>query len=283
MGLVLAGRHLGVALTGEEFPLGHVGLACTHDLAALHVLLRYVLRRLRPHGLLLFPVLEEALLNDLVRGAHNLLRILLALWIRVVSVFRVALEIPLLLHLLASARLPGGRSIAIEVVDEVLRVDGLGCVGGAPENEAASVALPREPLDLPFDRLMDEVLAAAVPLLRCRELLRVLLHVLLVELEGRSVSVYRLRSLLVRIGQAHRDGVAADRVASRVELLHARRPVEDSGLVELVAAVVAHLRVALALEAHRHLAFLHIRVSSDPPWLLMPVMNLSLLHIHLLP
>ena len=57
---------------------------------------------------------------------------------------------------------------------------------------------------------MDEMLAAAVSFLWRRKLLRVLLHVLLIELKGRSVSVYGLRSLLIRIGQAHWDVVAAD-------------------------------------------------------------------------
>ena len=56
---------------------------------------------------------------------------------------------------------------------------------------------------------MDEMLTAAVPFLWRRKLLRVLLHVLLIELKGRSVSVYGLRSLLIRIGQAHWDVVAA--------------------------------------------------------------------------
>lgn len=67
-----------------------------------------------------------------------------------------------------------------------------------------------------------------------------------------------------------------------MELLHARRRVEHGGLVELVATIVAHLWVALAFEAHSDSAFLHIRVGSDASWLLVPVMNLGLLHLYLL-
>lgn len=57
---------------------------------------------------------------------------------------------------------------------------------------------------------MDEMLAAAVPFLWCRELLGVLLHVLLTELEGGSVSVHGLGSLLVRVLQAHGDVAATN-------------------------------------------------------------------------
>ena len=67
-----------------------------------------------------------------------------------------------------------------------------------------------------------------------------------------------------------------------MELLHARRRVEHGGLVELVATIVAYLWVALAFESHSDSAFLHIRVSSDASWLLVPVMNLGLLHLDLL-
>lgn len=67
-----------------------------------------------------------------------------------------------------------------------------------------------------------------------------------------------------------------------MELLHARRRVEHGGLVELVATIVAYLWVALAFETHSDSAFLHIRVSSDASWLLVPVMNLGLLHLDLL-
>ena len=138
-----------------------------------------------------------------------MLRILLVLCVRIARILRIAFIIPLLLHLLTGSRLSGHRSISVKVVDEVLRVDCLGRVGGAPEDEASTVALPRESLNLPFDCLVDEMLTAAVPFLWCRKLLRVLLH-LLIELKGRSVSVYGLRSLLIRIGQAHWDVVAAD-------------------------------------------------------------------------
>ena len=138
-----------------------------------------------------------------------MLRILLVLCVRVARILRIAFIIPLLLHLLTGSRLSGHRSISVKVVDEVLRVDCLGRVGGAPEDEASTVALPRESLNLAFDCLVDEMLTAAVPFLWRRKLLRVLLH-LLIELKGRSVSVYGLRSLLIRIGQAHWDVVAAD-------------------------------------------------------------------------
>ena len=138
-----------------------------------------------------------------------MLRILLVLCVRIARILRIAFIIPLLLHLLTGSWLSGHRSISVKVVDEVLRVDCLGCVGGAPEDEASTVALPRESLNLPFDCLVDEMLTAAVPFLWRRKLLRVLLH-LLIELKGRSVSVYGLRSLLIRIGQAHWDVVAAD-------------------------------------------------------------------------
>ena len=57
---------------------------------------------------------------------------------------------------------------------------------------------------------MDEMLAAAVPFLWRRELLGMLLHVLLTELEGGSVSVYGLGSLLVRVLQAHGDVAATN-------------------------------------------------------------------------
>lgn len=139
-----------------------------------------------------------------------MLSILLVLCVRVARILRIAFIIPLLLHLLTGSRLSGHRSISVKVVDEVLRVNCLGRVCGAPEDEAPTVALPRESLNLPFDCLVDEMLTAAVPFLWRRKLLRVLLHVLLIELEGRSVSVYGLRSLLIRIGQAHWDVVAAD-------------------------------------------------------------------------
>ena len=138
-----------------------------------------------------------------------MLRILLVLCVRVARILRIAFIIPLLLHLLTGSWLSGHRSISVKVVDEVLRVNCLGRVCGAPEDEASTVALPRESLNLPFDCLVDEMLTAAVPFLWCRKLLRVLLH-LLIELKGRSVSVYGLRSLLIRIGQAHWDVVAAD-------------------------------------------------------------------------
>ena len=138
-----------------------------------------------------------------------MLRILLVLCVRVARILRIAFIIPLLLHLLTGSRLSGHRSISVKVVDEVLRVNCLGRVGGAPEDEASTVALPRESLNLAFDCLVDEMLTAAVPFLWRRKLLRVLLH-LLIELKGRSVSVYGLRSLLIRIGQAHWDVVAAD-------------------------------------------------------------------------
>ena len=138
-----------------------------------------------------------------------MLSILLVLCVRVARILRIAFIIPLLLHLLTGSRLSGHRSISVEVVDEVLRVNCLGRVCGAPEDEAPTVALPRESLNLPFDCLVDEMLTAAVPFLWRRKLLRVLLH-LLIELKGRSVSVYGLRSLLIRIGQAHWDVVAAD-------------------------------------------------------------------------
>ena len=138
-----------------------------------------------------------------------MLRILLVLCVRVARILRIAFIIPLLLHLLTGSRLSGHRSISVKVVDEVLRVNCLGRVCGAPEDEAPTVALPRESLNLPFDCLVDEMLTAAVPFLWRRKLLRVLLH-LLIELKGRSVSVYGLRSLLIRIGQAHWDVVAAD-------------------------------------------------------------------------
>ena len=138
-----------------------------------------------------------------------MLRILLVLCVRIARILRIAFIIPLLLHLLTGSWLSGHRSISVEVVDEVLRVDCLGRVCGAPEDEASTVALPRESLNLAFDCLVDEMLTAAVPFLWRRKLLRVLLH-LLIELKGRSVSVYGLRSLLIRIGQAHWDVVAAD-------------------------------------------------------------------------
>ena len=138
-----------------------------------------------------------------------MLRILLVLCVRIARILRIAFIIPLLLHLLTGSRLSGHRSISVKVVDEVLRVNCLGRVCGAPEDEASTVALPRESLNLPFDCLVDEMLTAAVPFLWRRKLLRVLLH-LLIELKGRSVSVYGLRSLLIRIGQAHWDVVAAD-------------------------------------------------------------------------
>ena len=138
-----------------------------------------------------------------------MLSILLVLCVRVARILRIAFIIPLLLHLLTGSRLSGHRSISVKVVDEVLRVNCLGRVCGAPEDEAPTVALPRESLNLPFDCLVDEMLTAAVPFLWRRKLLRVLLH-LLIELKGRSVSVYGLRSLLIRIGQAHWDVVAAD-------------------------------------------------------------------------
>ena len=138
-----------------------------------------------------------------------MLRILLVLCVRIARILRIAFIIPLLLHLLTGSRLSGHRSISVKVVDEVLRVNCLGRVCGAPEDEAPTVALPRESLNLPFDCLVDEMLTAAVPFLWRRKLLRVLLH-LLIELKGRSVSVYGLRSLLIRIGQAHWDVVAAD-------------------------------------------------------------------------
>ena len=138
-----------------------------------------------------------------------MLRILLVLCVRIARILRIAFIIPLLLHLLTGSRLSGHRSISVKVVDEVLRVNCLGRVGGAPEDEASTVALPRESLNLAFDCLVDEMLTAAVPFLWRRKLLRVLLH-LLIELKGRSVSVYGLRSLLIRIGQAHWDVVAAD-------------------------------------------------------------------------
>ena len=138
-----------------------------------------------------------------------MLRILLVLCVRVARILRIAFIIPLLLHLLTGSRLSGHRSISVKVVDEVLRVNCLGRVCGAPEDEASTVALPRESLNLAFDCLVDEMLTAAVPFLWRRKLLRVLLH-LLIELKGRSVSVYGLRSLLIRIGQAHWDVVAAD-------------------------------------------------------------------------
>ena len=107
-------------------------MACTHYLTPLHVLLGPVLWRLRHHGLRLLPVLEQALLNDLIRGGHHLLRVLLARRVWVAPVFRVHFEISLLLNLLARARLSRSRCIAVEVIDKVLRVDCLGCVGGAP-------------------------------------------------------------------------------------------------------------------------------------------------------
>ena len=138
-----------------------------------------------------------------------MLSILLVLCVRVARILRIAFIIPLLLHLLTGSRLSGHRSISVKVVDEVLRVNCLGRVCGAPEDEASTVALPRESLNLAFDCLVDEMLTAAVPFLWRRKLLRVLLH-LLIELKGRSVSVYGLRSLLIRIGQAHWDVVAAD-------------------------------------------------------------------------
>ena len=138
-----------------------------------------------------------------------MLRILLVLCVRIARILRIAFIIPLLLHLLTGSRLSGHRSISVKVVDEVLRVNCLGRVCGAPEDEASTVALPRESLNLAFDCLVDEMLTAAVPFLWRRKLLRVLLH-LLIELKGRSVSVYGLRSLLIRIGQAHWDVVAAD-------------------------------------------------------------------------
>ena len=138
-----------------------------------------------------------------------MLRILLVLCVRIARILRIAFIIPLLLHLLTGSWLSGHRSISVKVVDEVLRVDCLGRVCGAPEDEASTVALPRESLNLAFDCLVDEMLTAAVPFLWRRKLLRVLLH-LLIELKGRSVSVYGLRSLLIRIGQAHWDVVAAD-------------------------------------------------------------------------
>ena len=138
-----------------------------------------------------------------------MLRILLVLCVRIARILRIAFIIPLLLHLLTGSRLSGHRSISVKVVDEVLRVNCLGRVCGAPEDEAPTVALPRESLNLAFDCLVDEMLTAAVPFLWRRKLLRVLLH-LLIELKGRSVSVYGLRSLLIRIGQAHWDVVAAD-------------------------------------------------------------------------
>ena len=138
-----------------------------------------------------------------------MLRILLVLCVRIARILRIAFIIPLLLHLLTGSWLSGHRSISVKVVDEVLRVNCLGRVCGAPEDEASTVALPRESLNLAFDCLVDEMLTAAVPFLWCRKLLRVLLH-LLIELKGRSVSVYGLRSLLIRIGQAHWDVVAAD-------------------------------------------------------------------------
>lgn len=138
-----------------------------------------------------------------------MLRILLVLCVRIARILRIAFIIPLLLHLLTGSWLSGHRSISVKVVDEVLRVNCLGRVCGAPEDEASTVALPRESLNLAFDCLVDEMLTAAVPFLWRRKLLRVLLH-LLIELKGRSVSVYGLRSLLIRIGQAHWDVVAAD-------------------------------------------------------------------------
>ena len=138
-----------------------------------------------------------------------MLRILLVLCVRIARILRIAFIITLLLHLLTGSRLSRHRRISVKVVDEVLRVNCLGCVCGAPEDEASTVALPGESLNLPFDSFMDEMLTAAVPFLWRRKLLRVLLHVLLIELKGRSVSVYGLRSLLIRIGQAHWDVVAA--------------------------------------------------------------------------
>ena len=139
-----------------------------------------------------------------------MLRSLLALCVWIALILRIAFIIPLLLHLLTGSWLSGHRSISVKVVDEVLRVNCLGRVRGAPEDKASAVALPRESLNLSFYCLMDEMLAAAVRFLWRRKLLRVLLHVLLIELKGRSVSVYGLRSLLIRIGQAYWDVVAAD-------------------------------------------------------------------------
>ena len=138
-----------------------------------------------------------------------MLRILLVLCVRIARILRIAFIIPLLLHLLTGSWLSRHRSISVKVVDEVLRINCLGRVCGAPEDKASAVALPRESLNLAFDCLVDEMLTAAVPFLWRRKLLRVLLH-LLIELKGRSVSVYGLRSLLIRIGQAHWDVVAAD-------------------------------------------------------------------------
>ena len=138
-----------------------------------------------------------------------MLRILLVLCVRIARILRIAFIITLLLHLLTGSRLSRHRRISVKVVDEVLRVNCLGRVCGAPEDQASTVALPGESLNLPFDSFMDEMLTAAVPFLWRRKLLRVLLHVLLIELKGRSVSVYGLRSLLIRIGQAHWDVVAA--------------------------------------------------------------------------
>ena len=149
-------------------------------------------------------------MDNLVRSAHDLLRSLLALCVWIALILRIAFIIPLLLHLLTGSRLSRYGGISVKVVDEVLRVNCLGRVRGAPEDKASTVALPRESLNLSFDCLMDEMLAAAVRFLWRRKLLRVLLHVLLIELKGRSVSVYGLRSLLIRIGQAYWDVVAAD-------------------------------------------------------------------------
>ena len=149
---------VGLSRSRHEFSLRNIDLASAHDLSPLHELSWNVLLSiLRSCWLLILSVLEGALIWRTNHWLVLRLLILIAWFSSILKRLLLILVASRTLHLLPLPRLTS----SVIVVIQVLRVDCLRCVGRAPQDKTTTIALPREPLNLPLYRFMDEVLIVA--------------------------------------------------------------------------------------------------------------------------